>query len=313
MANVLQQSTFYQNFIRLSLDRIVRPSDVNRSLTEGGLWVEFTLRVASNSNLDEMEVYNELFRVISTNFEYSVGGLSLKASRSQPPIQCFNNNCPRDGLCIPLKDRFRCQCQLGCRDLDPAKAGRICSCKERNMLWILDNCNPNSVSGPCNNPDTNSCGEYAQCIPFDNSDGYVCKCKTGFVDTTSTSGPAISHDQGLANLTSTSPRCVLDYCLQRRNECERKNATCVISADGFECKCSIGYVDVRRNLVKADAICLSKFPSVSFKIIKISQEFCFQNLKMSMNALFNCTSAFRRPPVSKIYPLGISAFVRMVP
>uniref|UniRef100_A0A0N4ZF68 Transmembrane matrix receptor MUP-4 n=1 Tax=Parastrongyloides trichosuri TaxID=131310 RepID=A0A0N4ZF68_PARTI len=133
--------------------------------------------------------------------------------------ECYSqdNTCSKNADCIDTLDGYICSCRAGFRDESPDKTnapGRICTGFDNECLSGRHNCSVN-----------------AECI--DTRDGFVCKCKDGFID--------FSPNPRLFG--GVDCRELIDECADEKLNSCHKDAICINTNNGYECKCKNGFVD----------------------------------------------------------------------
>ncbi|KRX65974.1 Transmembrane matrix receptor MUP-4, partial [Trichinella sp. T9] len=131
-------------------------------------------------------------------------------------------DCDPNADCINLVNGYTCQCNSGFRDVSPdpvKKPGRKCS----------------QLINECAIPWMNKCSPFAECI--DTPESYLCQCKHGYVDVSSTYG--LPPGRQCSNTTKMCAR-------PETNSCDPE-AVCIDKPDGYICVCPEGYVDVSSN------------------------------------------------------------------
>ncbi|XP_076314913.1 LOW QUALITY PROTEIN: uncharacterized protein LOC143227344 [Tachypleus tridentatus] len=137
-----ENSKVKQNYVTAdvnSISSVDKMDDVNE-VDEGGVLVNFTVRVKRNSVVDEKLLSDQLSQSIEAS-NYSVGNTELFASsltRSVQNVQDFNectkdyNDCAKTAICINVPGTYTCKCKDFYEDLDPKLPGRVCSGEIKN-------------------------------------------------------------------------------------------------------------------------------------------------------------------------------------
>uniref|UniRef100_A0AC35TFU5 EGF-like domain-containing protein n=1 Tax=Rhabditophanes sp. KR3021 TaxID=114890 RepID=A0AC35TFU5_9BILA len=188
--------------------------------------------------------------------------------------ECKNgaNDCSAGAACIDTATSFTCRCKENYRDESPSpteRPGRVCiksaipeapecnvndplSCnKDKHEVCLFINSGykcvcPDKYSrlpdgrclviNECLSSNLNTCSQKAECI--DLADGYICRCKSGFVDLSG------SGESGR-------------ICKERINECLspelykvncHNNAICVDTEHSYDCRCRPGFTDVSETI-----------------------------------------------------------------
>ncbi|VDN55231.1 unnamed protein product [Dracunculus medinensis] len=129
-----------------------------------------------------------------------------------------NNDCDRNARCIQRgKNDYECACLAGYRDKspNPSKPGRVCI----------------PLIPECDNPTLNDCDSPDRAICTDTDEGYICRCRQGFLDIS----PNIAEKPG---------RLLEDECAKGTDDCARDGGICEDTPDSFTCRCAINYLDV---------------------------------------------------------------------
>ncbi|XP_022247996.1 uncharacterized protein LOC106464554 [Limulus polyphemus] len=142
-----ENSKVKQNYVTADVNSIISVDEMNElnEVDEGGVLVNFTVRVKRNSVIDENLLSEELSQSILAS-NYSVGNTELYVSsltQSVQNVQDFNecvkdyNDCARTAICINQPGTYTCKCKDFYEDLDLKLPGRVCSGEIKNC----DYCN----------------------------------------------------------------------------------------------------------------------------------------------------------------------------
>uniref|UniRef100_A0A914WTS8 EGF-like domain-containing protein n=1 Tax=Plectus sambesii TaxID=2011161 RepID=A0A914WTS8_9BILA len=133
-----------------------------------------------------------------------------------------NNDCDRNARCTPRGDSdFECACPAGYRDKSPnpsQRPGRVCI----------------PLIPECDNPSLNDCDAPDRAICTDTDDGYLCRCRQGFLD--------ISPDPAQKPGRLCKP--LENECLKGVADCAKDGGICEDTPDSYTCRCAINYLDV---------------------------------------------------------------------
>ncbi|OZC08479.1 hypothetical protein X798_04540 [Onchocerca flexuosa] len=200
----------------------------------------------------------------------SFGGIVCKKIVNE----CENpslNTCHKNAICIDTADSYKCICKIGYTDLDELRnPGRNCQKEKRNdrckqgnndcdrnarCIEHADNdyvcaCpsgyrdkspNPNRpgriailVIPECDDPTLNDCDSPDRAICTDTDEGYLCRCRQGFLDIS-------------PNITSKPGRLckpLENECAKKIDDCARDGGICEDTPDSYTCRCAINYLDV---------------------------------------------------------------------
>ncbi|KHN76197.1 Transmembrane cell adhesion receptor mua-3 [Toxocara canis] len=201
---------------------------------------------------------------------HSFGGLVCK----EVVNECENpslNTCHKDALCIDTADSYKCICKSGYADLDELRnPGRRCEKEEHNDRCSAGNndCDRNARCIPrgtndyvcachagfrdkspnpaqpgrvciplipeCDNPTLNDCDSPDRAICTDTDEGYLCRCRQGFLDIS----PNIATKPGRLC------KPLENECAKGTDDCARDGGICEDTPDSFTCRCAINYLDV---------------------------------------------------------------------
>uniref|UniRef100_A0A158RCP8 VWFA domain-containing protein n=1 Tax=Thelazia callipaeda TaxID=103827 RepID=A0A158RCP8_THECL len=188
--------------------------------------------------------------------------------------ECQNpslNTCHQDAICIDTADSYKCICKPGFTDLDELRdPGRKCQkvihnvrCErgnnecDRNARCIQRGTNDYTCACPanyrdkspdpnrpgrvciplipeCDNPTLNDCDSPDRAICTDTDEGYVCRCRLGFLD--------ISPNITLKPGRLCKP--LENECAKKLDDCARDGGICEDTPDSYTCRCAINYLDV---------------------------------------------------------------------
>ncbi|KAI1731796.1 calcium-binding EGF domain-containing protein [Ditylenchus destructor] len=131
------------------------------------------------------------------------------------------NDCDKNARCSQNGNDFRCACPQGYKDksTDPVnKPGRVCI----------------PVIPECDNPSLNDCDSPDRAICTDTDDGYLCRCRQGYLD--------ISPN--IANRPGRLCKQLTNECALGIHDCSRDGGICEDTPDSYTCRCAINYLDV---------------------------------------------------------------------
>uniref|UniRef100_F1KPJ6 Transmembrane cell adhesion receptor mua-3 n=1 Tax=Ascaris suum TaxID=6253 RepID=F1KPJ6_ASCSU len=181
------------------------------------------------------------------------------------------NTCHKDAICIDTADSYKCICKNGYNDLDELRnPGRRCEKEERNDRCLAgkNDCDRNARCIPrgnndyvcacqagfrdkspnpaqpgrvciplipeCDNPTLNDCDSPDRAICTDTDEGYLCRCRQGFLDIS----PNIATKPGRLC------KPLENECAKGTDDCARDGGICEDTPDSFTCRCAINYLDV---------------------------------------------------------------------
>ncbi|CAD5215432.1 unnamed protein product [Bursaphelenchus okinawaensis] len=188
------------------------------------------------------------------------------------------NTCHPNAQCIDTADSYKCRCKAGFVDLDELRnPGRNCERVHHNEVCssgrhtcdknarcfaqgdddFTCSCpagfkdkSPDPVRQPgrvciplipeCDNPSLNDCDSPDRAICTDTDEGYLCRCRQGFLDIS----PNIGSKPGRLC------KKLENECVSGNHDCSRNGGICEDTPDGYNCRCGINYLDVspdRRN------------------------------------------------------------------
>lgn len=131
------------------------------------------------------------------------------------------NDCDRNARCIQIgDDDYSCACPPGFKDKSPSSSrpGRLCI----------------PVIPECDNPTLNDCDSPDRAVCTDTDDGYMCRCRQGFLDIS----PSISVKPGRLC------KPLQNECALGIDDCARDGGICEDNPDSFTCRCAMNYLDV---------------------------------------------------------------------
>uniref|UniRef100_A0A183C216 EGF-like domain-containing protein n=1 Tax=Globodera pallida TaxID=36090 RepID=A0A183C216_GLOPA len=184
------------------------------------------------------------------------------------------NTCHTDAICVDTHDSYKCICKPGYDDLDEFRnPGRQCvkvqrpsKCQEegkrqcdKNARCFYDEQNdklecvcppnfrdkspepiikPGRVCIPlipeCDNPTLNDCDSPDRAICTDTDEGYMCRCRQGFLDIS-------------PNITTKAGRLcksLENECVKGSHDCARDGGICEDTPDSYTCRCAANFLDV---------------------------------------------------------------------
>ncbi|KAK0416184.1 hypothetical protein QR680_012332 [Steinernema hermaphroditum] len=202
---------------------------------------------------------------------HSFGGLVCKELVNECSAPHLNT-CHRDAICIDTMESYKCICKPGFTDLDELRnPGRNCQKVQHNERCLAghNDCDrnarciqrgendfvcaclpgfkdksPDPIGRPgrvcipvipeCDNPTLNDCDSPDRAICTDTDDGYVCRCRQGFLDIS----PNIAQKPGRLC------KPLENECAKGTDDCAREGGICEDTPDSFTCRCAINYLDV---------------------------------------------------------------------
>uniref|UniRef100_A0AC34QH72 Uncharacterized protein n=1 Tax=Panagrolaimus sp. JU765 TaxID=591449 RepID=A0AC34QH72_9BILA len=160
--------------------------------------------------------------------------------QQEPNQRCMagHNDCDKNAQCIPRGDNdYTCSCLPGFRDKSSDqlnRPGRLCI----------------PLIPECDNPTLNDCDSPDRAICTDTDEGYLCRCRQGFLDIS----PNIATKPGRLCKPRMfsfpfSPRknkkvLVENECAKGTHDCARDGGICEDTPDSYTCRCAINYLDV---------------------------------------------------------------------
>uniref|UniRef100_A0A915D433 Transmembrane cell adhesion receptor mua-3 n=1 Tax=Ditylenchus dipsaci TaxID=166011 RepID=A0A915D433_9BILA len=182
------------------------------------------------------------------------------------------NTCHPDAICVDTTESYKCICKPGFEDLDELRnPGRQCQNVQRNDQCEIgkNECDrnakcifkgakdyscicppgyrdksPDPVSKPgrvciplipeCDNPSLNDCDSPDRAICTDTDDGYLCRCRQGFLDIS----PNIATKPGRLC------KALDNECTRGTHDCARDGGICEDTPDSYTCRCAVSYLDV---------------------------------------------------------------------
>uniref|UniRef100_A0A7E4VNX4 Transmembrane cell adhesion receptor mua-3 n=1 Tax=Panagrellus redivivus TaxID=6233 RepID=A0A7E4VNX4_PANRE len=132
------------------------------------------------------------------------------------------NDCDRNAQCVQKGDNdFSCLCPPGFKDKSPdpiRRPGRVCI----------------PLIPECDNPTLNDCDSPDRAICTDTDEGYLCRCRQGFLDIS----PHIQTKPGRLC------KALENECALGTHDCAREGGICEDTPDSYTCRCAINYLDV---------------------------------------------------------------------
>ncbi|KAL3070193.1 hypothetical protein niasHT_039386 [Heterodera trifolii] len=184
------------------------------------------------------------------------------------------NTCHPDAICVDTHDSYKCICKPGYDDLDEFRnPGRQCvkvqrpsKCQEegkrqcdKNARCFYDEQNdklecvcppnfrdksPDPILKPgrvciplipeCDNPTLNDCDSPDRAICTDTDEGYMCRCRQGFLDIS----PNITIKPGRLC------KSLENECVKGSHDCARDGGICEDTPDSYTCRCAANFLDV---------------------------------------------------------------------
>ncbi|CAB3403060.1 unnamed protein product [Caenorhabditis bovis] len=153
--------------------------------------------------------------------EFRNPGRTCEKVKTNDKCTIGKNDCDRNARCIQIgDDDYSCACPPGFKDKSPSpsRPGRLCI----------------PVIPECDNPTLNDCDSPDRAICTDTDDGYMCRCRQGFLD--------------ISPMIQTKPgrlcKPLQNECALEIDDCARDGGICEDTPDAFTCRCAMNYLDV---------------------------------------------------------------------
>ncbi|PAV59374.1 hypothetical protein WR25_03507 [Diploscapter pachys] len=172
--------------------------------------------------VDTVESYTCICRTGYTDLdEFRNPGRRCEKIKTNERCQPGKNNCDRNARCVQIgDDDYSCTCPTGFKDKspNPAQPGRVCI----------------PVIPECDNPSLNDCDSPDRAICTDMDEGYLCRCREGFLDISPT----------LPSKPGRLCKKLDNECLLGTHDCARDGGICEDTPDSYTCHCAANYLDV---------------------------------------------------------------------
>lgn len=172
--------------------------------------------------VDTIEAYSCICKAGYVDMdEFRNPGRHCQKAKTNDRCSAGDNDCDRNARCIQTgDDDYSCMCSAGFKDKSPtsSRPGRVCI----------------PVIPECDNPTLNDCDSPDRAICTDTDDGYICRCRQGFLDIS----PNIATKPGRLC------KPLQNECALGMDDCAREGGICVDTPDSFLCRCALNYLDV---------------------------------------------------------------------
>ncbi|KAK6743395.1 hypothetical protein RB195_010571 [Necator americanus] len=172
--------------------------------------------------IDTVEAYTCMCRAGYIDMdEFRNPGRHCQKLKTNDRCSAGKNDCDRNARCSQIgDDDYSCTCPPGFKDKSPSKSrpGRVCI----------------PVIPECDNPTLNDCDSPDRAICTDTDDGYMCRCRQGFLDIS----PNIATKPGRLC------KPLQNECALGTDDCARDGGICEDTPDSFLCRCAMNYLDV---------------------------------------------------------------------
>ncbi|KIH57316.1 calcium binding EGF domain protein [Ancylostoma duodenale] len=172
--------------------------------------------------IDTVEAYTCICRAgYIDQDEFRNPGRNCQKLKTNDRCTAGKNDCDRNARCSQIgDDDYSCTCPPGFKDKSPSSSrpGRVCI----------------PVIPECDNPTLNDCDSPDRAICTDTDDGYMCRCRQGFLDIS----PNIATKPGRLC------KPLQNECALGTDDCARDGGICEDTPDSFLCRCAMNYLDV---------------------------------------------------------------------